>query len=200
MKKLLKIINTITILTMIVFSPWLGFAVRGAFPFNKPEFKGLTYYQLMEWRWWDYQRLVREYRLQNPHKPVMMLGKERPLDYGYSTCFWIETTVKYIAVFPPQSFYYALAGLNGIPPSPSHPFPTEVTYSNFPAKMWEAHETLIWLNLDVYGKTPNRECWSRNNIPSAEEFDETIAALKDRVAELDKELQAYISANNTENP
>lgn len=197
MKTILKTITILVIVTLL--SPWLGFAVRSAFPMNKSEFKGLTYYQILEWRWWDYQRLAREYRLQNPHKPVKRLGKERPLDYGYSACFWTETTIK-SGYGPVQSFHYALAGLNGVPPSPTHPFPTEVTYSNFPAKMWEANETLVWHNLDRYGKTPERECWSRNNIPSAEEFDETIAALKDHVAELDEKMAAYTSANTAKNP
>jgi hypothetical protein len=197
MKKLLKVLTILAI--VILLSPWLGFAARGAFPFDKPEFKGLTNYQLLEWRWWDYQRLAREYRLQNPHKPVKWLGKERPLDYGYSACFWTEVTIKF-GYGPVQSFHYALAGLNSVPPSQNYPFPTDVTYSNFPAKMWEAYETLIWHNLDVYGKNPNRDCWSRNNIPSAEEFDETISALKDLVAELDEKIAAYTSANTAKNP
>lgn len=59
---------------------------------------------------------------------------------------------------------------------------------------------MIWHNLDVYGKNPNRECWSRNDIPSAEEFEETIAALKDLVAELDEKIAAYTSANTAKNP
>src|SRR5690606_4005352 len=92
MKKLFKPFTILVIVALL--SPWLGFAARGAFPMNKPEFKELNYYQLLEWRWWDYQRLAREYRLQNPHKPVKWLGKERPLDYGYSACFWTETTIK----------------------------------------------------------------------------------------------------------
>lgn len=200
MKTLKKPYKTFTILVIVILlSPYLGFAARGAFPFNKPEFKGLTYYQLLEWRWWDYQRLARMYRLQNPHTPVKWLGKERPLDYGYSACFWTETTIK-SGLFPFQSFIFALASLNGIHPSPTHSFPTEVTFLNFPAKMWEANETLIWHNLDVYGKSPNRECWSRNNIPSVDEFEETIAALRERVAELDEKMAAYTSANTVQNP
>jgi hypothetical protein len=197
MKKLFKILTILAIVTLL--SPWLGFAARGAFPFNKPEFKGLTHYQLLEWRWWDYQRLAREERLKYPNKPVKMWGREQPIDYGYSLCFWTEVTIKF-GYGPVQSFHYALAGLNAVPPSPTHPFPTEVTYSNFPAKMWEAYETLIWHNLDIYGKNPSRECWSRNNIPSAEEFDETIAALMHRVAELDEKMAVYISANTAKNP
>jgi hypothetical protein len=197
MKKILKIITILVIVALL--SPWLGFAARGAFPMNKPEFKELNYYQLLEWRWWDYQRLAREERLKNPTKPVKWLGKERPLDYGYSACFWTETTIKSV-LFPYQSILFALAGLNGVLPSPTHSFPTEVTFSNVPAKMWEANETLIWHNLDVHGKNPDRECWSRNNIPSAEEFDETIAALKGRVAELDEKMAVYNSANTTQNP
>lgn len=197
MKTLFKTITILMIVTLL--SPWLGFAMRGASPMNKPEFKGLTHYQLLEWRWWDYQRLAREERLKNPNKPVKMWGREQPIDYGYSSCFWTETTIK-SGLFPFQSFLFALAGLNGIPPSPAHSFPTEVTFLNFPVKMWEANETLIWHNLDVYGKSPNRECWSRNNIPSTDGFDETIAALKDRVAELDEKMAAYTSANTAENP
>lgn len=200
METIKTLLKTITILMMVaLLLLWFGFATRSAFPMNKPEFKRLTYYQLLEWRWWDYQRLTREYRLQNPHTPVKWLGKERPLDYGYSACFWTETMIK-SGLFPFQSFFFAFAGLNDVPPSPTHSFPTEVTFSNFPAKMWEANETLIWHNLDVYGKNPNRECWSRNNIPSAEEFDETIAALKDRVAELNEKMAAYTSANTAQNP
>jgi hypothetical protein len=195
MKKLIKLLTILMIVTL----PHIGFATRSAFPMNKPEFQGLTYYQILEWRWWDYQRLAREERLKNPNKSVKMWGREQPIDYGYSSCFWTETAIK-SSLFPFQSFFFALAGLNSVSPSPTHSFPAEVTFSNFPAKMWEANETLIWHNLDVYGKSPNRECWSRNNIPSVEEFDETIAALKDRVAELDEKMAAYTSANTAQNP
>ena len=197
MKTLFKIFTTFAILAVVLLSPWLGFAVRGAFPFDKPEFKGLTYYQLLEWRWWDLQRQAREFRLRSPNKPVRFWGEERPINYGYSICFWTETTIKFFYT-PVHTFEYTLAGLNGVPPSPGYSIPTGVTYANFPAKMWETYETLLWYNLDTRGM--GNECASGNNIPSVEEFDETVAALKSRVAELDEKIAPYISASSVQSP
>jgi hypothetical protein len=174
MKTLLKI--TFYTILIVFLLPATGFAIRGAFPFNKPEFKGLTYYQLSEWRWWDYQRLDREQRVYRPDA----------IDWN---CFALEYGIK-VPIIPVQSFTFAVAGLNGAKPVPLHSIPENVTYANFPSKWWEAAESLLWFNLDVVGRTPNKACYSGRNIPSAEEFEETVDALKARVTELDEILVA----------
>jgi hypothetical protein len=147
------------------------FAIRGAFPFNKPEFKGLTYYQLAEWRYWDFERLEREQMVRRP-------------DAVNWSCFGLEYGIK-VPILPVQSLTYAVAGLNGVKPDLTHPIPENVTLSNFPQKWWEAAESLLWYNLDYDGVTPNKACNSGSNIPSAEEFADTIQQLKTRVAEMD---------------
>lgn len=168
MKTMFKI-TFFAVLTAFLL-PVAGFAIRGAFPFNKPEFKGLTYYQLAEWRWWDFERLRAE-------------RGETEKTY----CFEIDYGVS-VPYIPVQSFGYTVAGLQGQKPDPMHGIPENVTYANFPAKWWDTAEFLLWFNLDQRGKMPDRACWSGNNVPSAEEFDETIAALQARVAELDEIL------------
>lgn len=148
-----------------------GFAIRGAFPFNKPEFKGLTYYQLAEWRYWDFERLEREQMVYRP-------------DAVNWSCFGLEYGIK-ASILPVQGFTYTVAGLNGVKPDPTHPIPENVTISNFPQKWWEAAESLLWYNLDLRNRTPNKACDSDRNVPSAEGFEATIQLLKTRVAEMD---------------
>ena len=171
--KLIK--DTIKAMFYMVTIPILlvatGFGIRGAFPFNKPEFKGLTYYQLAEWRYWDFERLEREQMVRRP-------------DAVNWSCFGLEYGIK-ASILPVQSFTYAVAGLNGVKPDPTHPIPENVTLSNFPQKWWEAAESLLWYNLDLRGRTPNKACNSDRNIPSAEELEATIQQLKARVAEMD---------------
>lgn len=158
----------VTIPTLIVST---GFGIRGAFPFNKPEFKGLTYYQLAEWRYWDFERLEREQMVYHPNAVNW-------------SCFGLEYGIK-VPILPVQSLTYSVAGLNGVRPDLTHPIPENVTLSNFPQKWWEAAESLLWYNLDYDGVTPNKACNSGSNIPSTEEFADTIQQLKARVTELD---------------
>ena len=173
--KLKLIKDTIKAMFYMVTIPILivatGFGIRGTFPFNKPEFKGLTYYQLAEWRYWDFERLEREQRVYRPNAVNW-------------SCFGLEYGIK-VPILPVQSFTYAVAGLNGVKSDPTHPIPENVTLSNFPQKWWEAAESLLWYNLDYDGVTPNKACNSGSNIPSAGEFADTIQQLKTRVAELD---------------
>ena len=173
------IFDTIKSMFIMVITPILivatGFGIRGAFPFNKPEFKGLTYYQLTEWRYWDFERLEREQMVYRP-------------DAVNWSCFGLEYGIK-ASILPVQSFTYAIAGLRGVKPDAIHPIPENVTLSNFHKKWWEAAESLLWYNLDGRGRTPNRACDSGRNIPSAEEFEITIEQLKARVAEMDAILE-----------
>lgn len=181
--KLIK--DTIKAMFYMVTIPILlvatGFGIRGAFPFNKPEFKGLTYYQLAEWRYWDFERLEREQMVYRP-------------DAVNWSCFGLEYGIK-VPILPVQSFTYAVAGLNGVKSDPTHPIPENVTLSNFPQKWWEAAESLLWYNLDGRGRTPNKACDSSRDIPSAEEFEATIQKLKSRVAEMDAILSGKEQAS-----
>lgn len=173
------IFDTIKAMFIMVITPILivatGFGIRGAFPFNKPEFKGLTYYQLAEWRYWDFERLEREQMVYRP-------------DAVNWSCFGLEYGIK-ASILPVQSFTYAIAGLRGVKPDAIHSIPENVTLSNFHKKWWEAAESLLWYNLDLRNRTPNKACNSDRDIPSAEEFETTIEQLKARVAEMDAILE-----------
>ena len=172
MKLIISIFKAIfCMVTIPILIVAAGFGIRGTFPFNKPEFKGLTYYQLAEWRYWDFERLEREQMVYRP-------------DAVNWSCFGLEYGIK-VPILPVQSLTYAVAGLNGVKPDLTHPIPENVTLSNFPQKWWEAAESLLWYNLDYDGVTPNKACNSGSNIPSAGEFADTIQQLKTRVAELD---------------
>ena len=177
-KKMKLIKDTIKAMFYMVTIPILivatSFGIRGAFPFNKPEFKGLTYYQLAEWRYWDFERLEREQMVYRP-------------DAVNWSCFGLEYGIK-ASILPVQSFTYAVAGLNGAKSDPLHSIPENVTLANFPHKWWEAAESLLWYNLDYRNRTPNKACNSGRNIPSAEEFELTIEQLKARVTEMDEIL------------
>lgn len=176
-RKLFKAVFWLVILTMLF--PVLYFAYRGSQPLVLPEFKGLSWYQLQEWRQLEYARVEGEYRVSNPNNPPRYRGQ----------CYATDLTIG-VLLTPLQSFGYTVAGLRGVQPSPSYSsIPTDVTYSNFMDKWWITAEKLEWFFAKYSQDTfPNVRFCSINhitNMPSADEFEEVTQKLRERIAELE---------------
>lgn len=158
---LFKIVMLVILLTII--TPVLYFAWRMGQPLSHPEFKGLTYYQFIEWREMAYHD--REVDYQNKHPDA---------NVKFGMCETGHRTLT-IGVLALQSGTYTLAGLRGIPPRPSYPFPEDVTLGNFLSKWWDTYEYLFWYNeihLDSLGSgPPGSICIIRSGIPTTEEFE-----------------------------
>lgn len=180
MKTILKLITALLLIPFLFPSAY--FAYRASQPLTTPEFKGLTWYQLTEWRYREFARLEMELIVYHPGS-VKFLAK--PVTERNNKCFYIRTAV--FALVPLQAFGFTFAGLKGARPSAAYAIPTDVTYSNFMDKWWTTAEVIEWVNAEnSHTSTPLPECKINHaNMPSADQYDTVMEKLKARVAELE---------------
>ena len=152
-------------LLIVMLTPVLYFAWRAAQPMQLPEFKGLTYYQFMEWRSMAQNELEIKYQASHPQVNVKM-----------GVCDESNRVVTFL-VTPQQSLWYTfwswrddrnrLAMLESDYPVANEP----VTWVNFMPSWWYSYEGLV-LSLTQYTpQTSVAYCRLQPNIPTPEEFE-----------------------------
>jgi hypothetical protein len=130
-----------------VLIPALYFAWQMGKPFSQPEFKGLTYYQYMEWRRMAAEDAIAGYMEAHPRYQYAGIGT--PM----TACYSMDVIGGYFFL-PAQAFFYTIAALTGTKPFEQHPLPVDVTLLNFVPKWWNTYEYLFWYNqihLDSFG-------------------------------------------------
>ncbi len=158
--------TTLFLLLVAVLIPILYFAWQMGKPLPQPEFKGLTYYQFLEWRKITTEDSIAKYIAFHPNFEYTGFGD--PM----TACHSGHVLGAYI-LLPVQSFSYALAALTGKLPDDLHPLPTDVILWNFMAKWWDTFEHLFWYNeihLNSFGSLVEY-CRIQPNIPTPEEFE-----------------------------
>ena len=152
-------------LLIAVLTPILYFAWRAGQPMELPEFKGLTYYQFIEWRSIAHNELEVKYQASHPEVEVKM-----------GVCDNTDRVITF-SVTVEQSLWYTfwswrddrnrLAMLEANYPVTNEP----VTWSNFMSSWWTSYEKLIWSLAEYTPHTSLAECRLQPNIPTPEEFD-----------------------------
>jgi hypothetical protein len=158
----------ITLLALLVITliPTLYFAWRMGKPLPQTEFKGLSYYQFMEWRKMAAEDAIAKYIAFHPNYEYTGIGDQM------TACYSGDVFGGYVFL-PAQAFTYTLAALAGKVPDKLHPLPTGVTLINFAPKWWDTFEYLFWYNqihLDSFGSFVV-QCRIQPNIPTPEEFE-----------------------------
>jgi hypothetical protein len=157
--------TTLLALLVAVLIPILYFAWRAEQPMELPEFKGLTYYEFLEWRSIAHNDLEVKYQASHPEVKVKI-----------GVCDNTNRVMTF-SVGVLQSWWYTfwswrddrnrLAMLEA-----NYPVTNEsVTWSNFMPSWWQSYEKLI-LSLAQY--TPHTSvayCRLQPNIPTPEEFE-----------------------------
>ena len=157
--------TTLLALFFATLAPIVYFAWRAAQPMELPEFKGLTYYQFLEWRSIAQNELEVKYQASHPQAEVMV-----------GVCDESNRVVTFL-ITPLQSVWYTLwswrddrnrqAMLEANYPVINEP----VTLVNFMPSWWHTYEGLV-LSLTKY--TPQTSvvyCRLSPNIPTPEEFE-----------------------------
>jgi hypothetical protein len=138
----------VTLLTPVVYFAW-----RAGQPMDRPEFRSLTYYYLLEKRRASYDKLAHSYQTTHPNEKVEI-----------GMCFGVEVFVE-IAVSWPYSGLYTLAGLfpslQGFvnPWDLRHGYvPENVTVVNFLPAWWRTFEKFTWGLIDHVPEGPVAYC------------------------------------------
>ncbi len=157
--------TTLLAVLIVVLTPILYFAWRAGQPMELPEFKGLTYYQFIEWRSIAQNELEMEYQVSHPQAKVKV-----------GVCDESNRFVTFL-ITPLQSAWYTLWSLNDdrnrqAMLEANYPVINEpVTWMNFMPSWWHTYEGLV-LSLTKY--TPHTSvvyCRLQPNIPTPEEFE-----------------------------
>jgi hypothetical protein len=153
-------------LLVAVLIPVLYFGWRMGKPLPQTEFKGLSYYQFMEWRKMAAEDVIAQYMVSHPNFKYNGVGK--PITACYSVGAMIDSLF-----LPAQAFSYTVASIAGVMPDELHPLPVGVTLLNFMPKWWDTFEYLFWYNeihLDSFGSLV-AYCRIQPTIPTPEEFE-----------------------------
>jgi hypothetical protein len=148
-------------LTLILYFAW-----RAGQPMELPEFKGLTYYQFMEWRSIAHNDLELKYKSSHPQANVKMgvcNASNRLITFSVSVL---------------QSWWYTYMALTLTPEemvkfkSMQHSFaPDNVTLLNFFPSWWVTYEKFVWSLAEYAPHTSLAECRLQPNIPTPQEFE-----------------------------
>ncbi|MBI1793377.1 MAG: hypothetical protein HYR70_04210 [Chloroflexi bacterium] len=108
----------LALLIVAILAPIAYFAWRAGQPLPQPEFKGLTYYQLVEW-----QQIACEKKFQESRPEITSTG-----------CFWRPVAANAAAVFPPLILILI---------EKRDAFKL-ITISNFLPATWDITEYMLW--------------------------------------------------------
>lgn len=158
--------TTLLALLVTVLIPILYFTWRMGKPLPQPEFKGLSYYQFLEWRKLAAEDVIAKYMVSHPNFEYVGVGD--PM----TACYSSHVLGSYL-ILPAQAFTYTLASLAGVMPDEKSPLPTGVIPLNFISKWWDTFEYLFWYNeihLDSFSSLV-AYCRIHPNIPTPNEFE-----------------------------
>jgi hypothetical protein len=158
--------TTLLALLIVTLIPILYFARQMGKPLSQPEFKGLSYFQYMDWRKMATEDVIAKYLVSHPNFKYKGIGE--PITACYSGDLIINSLF-----LPTQALSYTIASLVGVRPDELHHLPPGVTLLNFMPKWWDTFEYLFWYNeirLDGFGSLVEF-CRIRPSIPTPEEFE-----------------------------
>lgn len=134
-------------------------------PLASPDFRGLSYFQYLEWHRLATEDSIRQYTASHPGFVYSGIGS--PL----AACHTSQTVITSV-VGSLQAVAYAAASLAGVEGDADHPLPEDVKIWNLPQKSWETFEFLLWYNeieLGAY-ESPVPYCRLPGNIPTPQEL------------------------------
>ena len=153
-------------LLLAVLTPIIYFAWRAGQPMELPEFKGLTYYQFLEWRSIAHNELEMKYQASHPQADVkigMCESSDRQITFsiGVLQSWWytyMALTLPHEEMMKFKSMQHSIA-------------PDNATILTFLPTWWSTYEKLIW-NLSEYKPhTSVVYCRIQPNIPTPEVFE-----------------------------
>ncbi len=161
-KALFQIITIVALLAVI--TPIAYFAWRMGQPMDLPEFNGLTYYQVREWKKMATEDKIAEYENTHPNKEYTGWGSRLTACIGGDVP--ITLFVSFRAVFTAWRSDELRLQLvdHGMPDEP-------VTFWNFLPSFWNSYEKLTLSNIKYSPQGPAIYCRIRPEIPTLEEFE-----------------------------
>jgi hypothetical protein len=155
--------TTLLVLLIATLAPILYFAWQMGKPLSQPEFKGLSYFQYMDWRKMATEDVIAKYIVSHPNFKYKGIGE--PITACYSGDLIVNSLF-----LPTQALSYTIDSLAGGMPDELHPLPIDVTLLNFMTKWWNTFEYLFWYNeihLDSFSSLVEF-CRIRPDIPTPE--------------------------------
>lgn len=158
LRRVVSLLFKLTVLYVILWFVW-----RAGQPMEMAQFRGLSYYQLVQWRKMGYDELARKYQAQHPNKDV----KE-------GLCLAAIQGVHDFPVFF-LTGYYTLSGMW----KPLQIFvdrrdrdwiPQGVTLWNFLPSWWRTFEIGVWDGAEYSPHVAGPYCRLAPNIPTPEQF------------------------------
>jgi hypothetical protein len=154
LKVFATIFKTISLLLIaVLLTPLAFFAWRAGQPLDRPDFRGLSYIELMTDRQAAYDQLAASYQASHPD-----------VDVKDGMCFSVEAFVEVIMSWPGSGFY-TLAGaypelkryVNPLDLARGY-VPEGVTARTFLPTWWETFELFVWHLIDHVPHGPVAYC------------------------------------------
>ncbi|MGD0879165.1 MAG: hypothetical protein ABSA01_13605 [Anaerolineales bacterium] len=160
MKLLGNIVLIIALATIVVPVGYLAW--RADQPMDLPQFKGLTYYQYLNWRESSYHKLAIEYRAAYPNAKM---GE------GWDACFDVDTAGDLGLKLPLAGFYTLVGAFPNLgkyvtPPDRQY-IPKHVTLLTFLPDWWLIYEAFVWDSAQHAPYGPVVYCRLQPNIPTS---------------------------------
>ncbi|HXF85492.1 MAG TPA: hypothetical protein VNK49_08885 [Anaerolineales bacterium] len=174
LRRVFSLLFKLTALYVILWFVW-----RAGQPMEMPQFKGLSYYQFVQWRKMGYDDLARKYQERYPNKEVK-----------FGMCFSVMQILHDPTVFF-LTGYYTLSGMWRplqifVARRDRDVIPQDVTLWNFLPSWWKTFEFGVWNGAEHEPHTSVVYCRLAPNIPTPEQFE----AMK----------EAYASERSTVSP
>ncbi len=155
-----------TLIIGVVLSPLASvayFAWRANRPMNLPQFKGLSYYQFLDWRSMAYNDLAVKYQASHPDQKVK-IGMCEGVDLVITTVIGI-----------PQAGLYTLAGVipslrKGMSSRDRGFVPSNASWLRFLPSWWDTYEKFIWSTVAYSPETSVAYCRIQPDIPTPTEL------------------------------
>ncbi|MBN2116292.1 MAG: hypothetical protein JW730_06970 [Anaerolineales bacterium] len=166
MKKLLKTLFQIIALVVLlaILTPIVYFAWRMGQPMDLPEFNGLTYYQVREWKKIASEDLIAKYETSHPSKEYKGWGNRLGTCIGGDIPIALFVSVRsVIMAWQSEELRLQLVD-HGMPDEP-------VTFWNFLPSLWNTYEKLTLSDIEYSPHTAVIYCRIQPDIPTLEEFE-----------------------------
>lgn len=156
---------TLILLIAAILLPIGWFVLRAGQPMDLPQFKGLSYYQYLQWRQMAYRQMAVDYQTAHP---------DYPMNGGLDMCLKTEVGVSLAYAFPVSGIFT----LSGKYPSLQRfldqrgiQAPTGVAWANFLPLWWQTYEKFVWSAADYAPHGPVVRCRLKPIVPTPQEFE-----------------------------
>ncbi len=161
-KTLFRIIS-VTVLIAII-TPVVYFVWRMGQPMDLPEFNGLTYYQVREWKKMATENKIAEYEATHPNEEYTGWGSRLTACTGSDIPIALFVSMRSVVMaWRSEELRMQLID-QGMPDEP-------VTFVNFLPSLWNTYEKLTLSDIQYSPHTAVTYCRIRPDIPTLEEFE-----------------------------